>query len=188
MNKHTNIITYSSQNKGCTAPVLAYSPSTCLSVPTPASPTPQTQAAQRGCEHSCSSTWGSMTMKVMRLYLWTQCVELQRRFKIFTTERKTQRGKTDKDQPFALDGCVVAFQSLSSFGHFGLLLSLLTAPKDLTCSHRQPLHKILKSTTDGSTEESFHLTFQIITCSLSPTSQTVCPRLPYDFDPHQAAL
>lgn len=52
MNKHINIITNSSQNKGHTAPVLPYSLLDHLLPPSPASLTAQNQAAQRGGEHS----------------------------------------------------------------------------------------------------------------------------------------
>lgn len=68
-------------------------------------------------------------------------------------KKNIREEKKGKDQPFAADSYVSAFRFLCSFGHYGLLLSLLTSPKDLIHSHHQPLHKILKSIIDGFTKE-----------------------------------
>jgi len=151
--------------------VYSSSPAT-LSLRLPASPNPsQPHTIKPGCTEGRRALpqWKlgvEMIMKGIYHYLWTWHVELQGSFDVFTAERQKerhQRGKKDRDQHYSAESYASAFHFPCSFGHFELLLSLLTSPKDLIHSHHQPLHKRLKSITDGFTEESFNLTFRIIT-------------------------
>lgn len=79
MNEDVKIITYSSQNKDCAAPVLTYSPSDYLPFPTPSSP-----------YHKTRPQGFKMIMKVMQCYPWTWHVALQGHFDIFAGVRQKE--------------------------------------------------------------------------------------------------
>lgn len=75
----------------------------------------------------------------------------------YVQQKERMKSEKEKKKIFSDHSHVLSFHCHGSFGHFGLLLS----PQDLTCSHHQPFYKT--SITVGFTEESFNLTFQIIT-------------------------